>query len=74
MAGGDEEVECRQGWGEEEVAHELWFDGKTGGVWKAEGLRNATETKKAGFATDTGEVEKALDPAEEADEHTKEKK
>ncbi len=74
VAGGDEEVECRQGWGEEEVAHELGLDGKTGGVRKAEGLRNTTETKKAGFATDTGEVEKALDPAEEADECTKEKK
>ena len=70
----DEEVEGGQSRGEEEVAHELWLDGETGGVRKAERAVSAAGAEEGFAAGEAAGVEDALDEAEDADGGGREEK
>lgn len=53
---------------EQEIAHELGFDGKAVGVRKTEHLSGATVAHQSAFLGKTGEIEAGLEPTPGADE------
>lgn len=63
-----EEINGEEGGGEEEIAHELGFDGKPGGMREAEGPKGATGTEQGVAAGKADEIEDGLEPAKGADE------
>ena len=63
----DEEVEGGQSRGEEEVAHELGFDGEAGGVRKAKGAVGTAGAEEGFAAGEAAGIEDALDETEDAD-------
>ena len=63
----NEEIECGKSGSEEEVAHELGFDGEARRVRKAEGMVGAAETEEGLVTGEAGEVKEALEPTDDAD-------
>lgn len=60
------EIEGKEGGGEEEIAHELGFDGEAIGVGEAERAVGAAGTEECGFAGEATGIEQRLDKAKEA--------
>ena len=63
----NEEIEGGESGSEEEITHELGFDGEAGRMRKAEGMVGAAETEEGLVAGEAGEVKETLEPTDDAD-------
>ncbi len=69
-----EKIEGEEGRGEEKVAHELGLDGETGGVGETESTIGAAGAEEGGLTGDIENVKKTLNPTEETDDRSRDKK